>query len=216
MTVDTQRACCIRPSGVRPAISTARSRGDDLFGNSGWPSTSNTGKMKCTSRAVHHDLWDMDLPPSPPLLDVTVNGKKTRFCADRQARVHVPAESRDATGFGVKETPVAQSQVPANTPRPRSDSGEASGAGAAQLQDGRSGHARTPRSHASLPRARRKERATVQCGPFILGCTERPVRRPLERYFSRAIGGTDWGGASTIPSSATFSSTLPITPASVD
>ena len=37
--------------------------------------------MKWYFQAVHHDVWDFDLPPAPGLIDVTINGKKVPILA---------------------------------------------------------------------------------------------------------------------------------------
>src|SRR5208282_1622698 len=52
-------------------------KGQNLFANSVVAIDATTGKLKWYFQAVHHDLWDYDLPPAPALLDVTVRGKKT-------------------------------------------------------------------------------------------------------------------------------------------
>ena len=89
-------------------------KGNDLFGNSVVALDANTGKMKWYFQAVHHDLWDFDLPPAPVLLDVTVNGKKTPILAQTGKVGYMYILNRD-TGepvFGIDEKPVPQSKVP--------------------------------------------------------------------------------------------------------
>lgn len=49
--------------------------GDGLYGNCLVALDAETGKLKWYFQAVHHDLWDYDLPSPPALLDVTVNGR---------------------------------------------------------------------------------------------------------------------------------------------
>src|SRR6185369_2113846 len=50
-------------------------KGNNLYGNTVVALDAETGVMKWHFQAVHHDLWDYDLPPGPTLLDVKVNGK---------------------------------------------------------------------------------------------------------------------------------------------
>ncbi|MGO8448201.1 membrane-bound PQQ-dependent dehydrogenase, glucose/quinate/shikimate family, partial [Rhizobium ruizarguesonis] len=35
----------------------------------------NTGKDRWVRQTVHHDLWDMDVPAQPVLLDITKDGQ---------------------------------------------------------------------------------------------------------------------------------------------
>ncbi len=51
-------------------------KGNNLFGNSVVAMDANTGKMKWYFQAVHHDIWDFDLPPAPVLMDLTRQWKE--------------------------------------------------------------------------------------------------------------------------------------------
>ena len=71
-------------------------KGNDLFGNSVVALDAATGKMKWYFQAVHHDMWDFDLPPAPGLMDLGDQRQKDADPgADRQGRLHVHLESRN-------------------------------------------------------------------------------------------------------------------------
>jgi hypothetical protein len=50
--------------------------GANLFGNSLVAVDVKTGKLKWYFQAIHHDLWDYDMPAAPMLFDVVQGGKK--------------------------------------------------------------------------------------------------------------------------------------------
>ncbi|MGA2880530.1 MAG: PQQ-binding-like beta-propeller repeat protein [Bryobacteraceae bacterium] len=77
MTVDAERGLLYTTFGSPASDYYGFDRkGDDLYGNSLVALDANTGKVKWFFQAVHHDIWDFDLPPAPVLVDLTVNGKK--------------------------------------------------------------------------------------------------------------------------------------------
>ena len=77
MTVDEQRGIVYMPLGGPSAnLLWRRPEGRNLFGNSIVALDAATGKMKWYFQAIHHDMWDYDLPPAPGLIDIVQNGKK--------------------------------------------------------------------------------------------------------------------------------------------
>ena len=82
MTVDTQRGILYTVFGGPASDFYGGDRkGNDLFGNSVVALDAESGKLKWYFQVVHHDIWDMDLPPAPVLLDVTVKGKSVPVLA---------------------------------------------------------------------------------------------------------------------------------------
>lgn len=81
-------------------------KGSNLFANSLVALNAATGKMAWHFQAVHHDIWDYDLPAQPILTDVTKDGKKIPvvilvtkmghiFVLDRKTGEHIfPIEER--------------------------------------------------------------------------------------------------------------------------
>ena len=77
MTVDTERGILYTVFGCPASDYYGFDRkGNDFFGNSVVALDAATGKLKWYFQTVHHDIWDMDLPPAPVLMDITVKGKK--------------------------------------------------------------------------------------------------------------------------------------------
>ena len=95
-------------------------KGNNLFANSVVALDADSGKLKWYFQAVHHDLWDYDLPPAPGLLDVTVNGKTVPLLAQAGKTGYMYILDR-VTGkpvFGIEEKPVPASQVPGEQSSP--------------------------------------------------------------------------------------------------
>jgi glucose dehydrogenase len=206
MTVDTQRGLLYSTFGSPASDFYGFDRaGNDLFGNSVVAIDVNTGKMKWYFQAVHHDLWDMDLPPSPPLLDVTINGKKTPILAQTGKLGYMFLLNRE-TGqpvFGVNETPVAQSQVPGEHTSPTQPIPVKPPELARHnfkmedlvtAEDTTEAHAKACRDLVE------KSGPLYNAGPFTPWVYRAPGAPPTSSViFPGAIGGTDWGGVSTDP-----------------
>ncbi|HXP86950.1 MAG TPA: PQQ-binding-like beta-propeller repeat protein [Bryobacteraceae bacterium] len=89
-------------------------KGQNLFANSVVAIDAGTGKLKWYFQAVHHDLWDYDLPPAPALLDVTVRGKKTPLLVQtaKTGWMYILDRTTGKPVFGIEERPVPASKVP--------------------------------------------------------------------------------------------------------
>ncbi len=115
MTVDEQRGLVYMPLGGPSANFYGGDRkGANLFGNSIVAVEAATGKMKWYFQAIHHDIWDYDLPPAPGLIDIVQNGKKIPALAQVGKLGYMFILDR-VTGkpvFGVEERPVPKSDVP--------------------------------------------------------------------------------------------------------
>jgi quinoprotein glucose dehydrogenase len=88
--------------------------GDDLYGNSLVALDVNTGTLKWYFQAVHHDLWDYDLPSPPALLDVTVNGRRIPILAlaAKTGYMYILDRVTGKPVFGIEERPVPPSGAP--------------------------------------------------------------------------------------------------------
>jgi quinoprotein glucose dehydrogenase len=95
-------------------------RGANLFGSSLVALDAQTGKMKWYFQAVHHDLWNMDLPSSPSLIDITRNGRKIPALAlvTKSGLVFILDRVTGKPVFGVEERAVAKSDVPGEESSP--------------------------------------------------------------------------------------------------
>ena len=115
MTLDEQRGVLYMPvasaagnywGGDRP--------GANLFGNSIVAVDARNGRYVWHFQTVHHDLWDLDLPNPPVLIDLVQNGRRTPALASIGKTAYVFILNR-ATGkpvFGVEERPVPPGSVP--------------------------------------------------------------------------------------------------------
>jgi quinoprotein glucose dehydrogenase len=206
MTVDEQRGIVYTVFGS-PASDYygADRKGNNLFGNSVVALDAATGKMRWYFQVVHHDIWDMDLPPAPVLLDVTVKGKKIPALAQTGKIGYVYILNR-VTGepiFGVKETPVPQSNVPgeqtsATQPIPVKPPaiGRHSYASGdlVTAQDTNEEHAQACRELVE------KSGPIYNEGPYTPWVYRAPGAPPTSSLiFPGAIGGVDWGGTAADP-----------------
>jgi quinoprotein glucose dehydrogenase len=121
MTVDSERGILYTVlGGPNTNYWGGDRKGNDLFGNSVVALDANTGKLRWYFQAVHHDVFDYDLPPSPGLLDVTINGRKVPVLAQTGKTGYMYILDR-VTGkpvFGIEEKPVPRSNVPGEQSSP--------------------------------------------------------------------------------------------------
>ena len=88
--------------------------GPNLFANSLVAVDAETGKLKWYFQAIHHDVWDYDLPMAPALFDVVKDGKKIPAVAAMSKTTLLFILDR-LTGkpiHGVEERPVPKGDVP--------------------------------------------------------------------------------------------------------
>lgn len=88
--------------------------GANLFGNSLVAVDAQTGRYKWHFQAIHHDLWDWDLPAPPVLVDLTVNGRKVPALAltGKPGLMYILNRETGEPVHGVEERPVAHADVP--------------------------------------------------------------------------------------------------------
>lgn len=88
--------------------------GDNLFAESVVCVNAKTGAYVWHFQAVHHGVWDYDLPADPILGDLTVNGRKVPAViqVSKQAFTYVLDRRTGAPVWPIEERPVPQSTVP--------------------------------------------------------------------------------------------------------
>ncbi len=88
-------------------------RGHNLFAESLVAINATTGQRVWHYQAVHHGLWDYDLPAAPNLVDITVNGRRIKAVAQvsKQAFVYVFDRVTGEPVWPIEERPVPQSTV---------------------------------------------------------------------------------------------------------
>jgi quinoprotein glucose dehydrogenase len=88
--------------------------GNNLFSDSLVCLDAKTGRRVWHFQTVHHDLWDYDLPASPILADITVDGRQIKAVVQLTKNGFAFVFDR-ATGqpvWPIEERPVQQSAVP--------------------------------------------------------------------------------------------------------
>jgi quinoprotein glucose dehydrogenase len=180
--------------------------GANLFGNSVVAIDLDTGRRKWHYQAVHHDIWDYDLPAPPGLLDVTIGGERVPLLAIAAKTGYMYILNR-VTGepvFGIEERPVPPSDVPGEDAWPtqpiplkppplarvsfRPDE-------VVTAEDTNAEHA------AFCRRLAERSGELVNSGsftPYVYWGPGRPVRSTM--LFPGSIGGANWGGTASDPS----------------
>jgi quinoprotein glucose dehydrogenase len=88
--------------------------GDNLFSETLVAVDLHTGKRKWHFQAVHHGIWDYDLPCPPILADITVDGKRIKAVAvpSKQGFLYVFDRQTGQPVWPIVERPVEQTTVP--------------------------------------------------------------------------------------------------------
>jgi quinoprotein glucose dehydrogenase len=83
--------------------------GDNLFAESVVALDAKTGRRVWHFQAVHHGIWDYDLPAAPVLADVTIDGRRRRILAQVSKQAFAYVLDRET---GVPIWPIAERSVP--------------------------------------------------------------------------------------------------------
>jgi len=94
--------------------------GNGLFGESLVCLDARTGKRIWHFQFIHHGIWDYDIPTTPNLIDITVNGRRIRAVAQvtKQAFTYVFDRVTGQPVWPIEERPVPQSDVPGEKTSP--------------------------------------------------------------------------------------------------
>jgi len=90
-------------------------KGINLFTNSTVALNLATGKLAWYYQAVHHDIWDWDLPTGPVLFDVTVGGKTIKGIGAASKTCYWYLWNRET---GQPINPIVETAVPTKTDVP--------------------------------------------------------------------------------------------------
>ena len=180
-------------------------KGDNLFANSVVALDARTGKLKWYFQAVHHEVWDYDLPPAPGLLDVTVNGKAVPMLAQVTKSGYMYLLDR-VTGqpvFGVEERPVPPSHAPGEQSSPTQPI-PAKPPPIARVSfkpEDIVTAADTSEDHAKFCRdLAERSGGLVNQGPFTPYVYREPGgQSPSTVLYPGSIGGANWGGVAVDP-----------------
>jgi glucose dehydrogenase len=115
MTVDAERDILYMPLGSAAGNYWGGDRpGDNLFANSIVAVQATTGKYLWHFQTVRHDLWDLDLPNPPALVDLVQDGRSVPALVSigKTAWMFILNRETGAPVFGVRDLPVPQGDVP--------------------------------------------------------------------------------------------------------
>ena len=89
-------------------------QGDNLFANSLVAVDAMTGKLKWWFQAIHHDLWDYDMPVPPVLFDVVKEGRTIPAVAamTKMGMLFILDRVTGKPVYGVEERPVPKGDLP--------------------------------------------------------------------------------------------------------
>jgi quinoprotein glucose dehydrogenase len=121
MALDEKRGIVYVPTGsIGGDFYGGNRKGTDLYANSLLALDAATGKYIWHFQAVHHDLWDRDLPANPNLVTLTYNGRQIDAVAQisKHGFIFVFDRTNGKPVFPIVETPVPQNALPGEQPWP--------------------------------------------------------------------------------------------------
>ena len=114
-TIDEKRGILYMPIGsVNNDHYGVDRPGPNLFANSLVAVDVKTGKLKWYFQAIHHDLWDYDMPAAPMLFDVVHNGERIPAVAviTKNPLLFILNRVTGKPIYGVEERPVPAGDAP--------------------------------------------------------------------------------------------------------
>ena len=115
MTLDPDRGILYMPFGSAAGNYWGGDRpGNNLFSNSIVAVDAMTGDYRWHFQTVHHDLWDLDMPNPPVLIDIEQDGRTlpALMSIGKTAWVFILDRVTGEPVFGVEERPVPAGNVP--------------------------------------------------------------------------------------------------------
>jgi glucose dehydrogenase len=180
--------------------------GDNLYGSSIVALDADTGQYKWHFQAVHHDLWDYDLPSAPGLLDVTINGQVTPIiaAAGKTGYLYILNRVTGRPVFGIEERPVPASDAPGEKSSPTQPIPVKPGpiARVSYSPGDLVTAAETTAEHAAFCQALvERSGGLYNAGPFSPYLYRAPGAPPKSTVlFPGSVGGANWGGTAADPS----------------
>jgi quinoprotein glucose dehydrogenase len=115
MSVDEERDLLFLPTAsASPDFFGGTRPGDNRYANSVVALHGSTGEIAWHYQIVHHDVWDLDLPAQPILVDILVDGQQVPVVIQltKQGMIFVLHRETGEPVFPVEERPVPQDGVP--------------------------------------------------------------------------------------------------------
>lgn len=195
MSLDEERGLVYVPTGSASYDHHGGDRaGDNLFANCILALDAATGERVWHFQAVHHDVWDYDLPCPPNLVGVRRGFTEVDAVAQATKMGHLLVLDRE-TGeplYPIEEKPVPQSTVPGEKTAPTQPFPPSSLRYARQGFNERAVTNRTPEARKTAMEH------LDRFGPSVLFS---PPSRKGTITVPQFNGGTDWGGAAYDPRS---------------
>ncbi len=201
MTVDQQRGLVYLPFGAPTYDRIGIDRpGANLFSNSLVAVDARTGKYRWHFQAVHHDIWDLDMPTQPTLMDVKRGDQIIPAIVAITKSGHVFILDR-VTGkpvYDVQEVPMPASSLPGETAWPTQPIPSAPPPLVRQAMTIDDIATLTP-EHKQYCLDRVRTEAATFAVPFEPLRGDHPVIR-----FPGSGGGPNWGGGAFDPATGYF------------
>lgn len=91
-----------------------RSEAVEKYSNSVTALDVATGEVRWVFQAVHHDIWDYDVPAQPSLIDLTIGGQRVAALVQptKQGEIFVLDRATGQPVHPVQEVPVSQNAIP--------------------------------------------------------------------------------------------------------
>jgi quinoprotein glucose dehydrogenase len=208
MTLDAARGILYMPLGSAAGNYWGGDRpGSNLFSNSIVAVDAATGRYRWHFQTVHHDLWDLDTPNPPVLVDLERDGRTLPALASigKTAYVFILDRTTGDPVFGVEERPVPQGNVPDEWYSPTQPFPVKPAAPVARVTFDRERDMvrpedTTPQHAAACEALWQRSGGFVNAGPYTpFGFHEEgaPPRSTLQ--LPGATGGVNWGGVAADP-----------------
>ena len=172
--------------------------GENLFGDSLVALDCRTGSRRWHFQAIHHDIWDWDLPSQPSLVEVVRDGRQVKAVALATKTGFLFLFDR-ATGeplIDIQEWPVPSGDLPGEYYHPTQPVPVLPKAFIRQSMRADEVTNVTPESRAECLET--LEDASIE-GPLF-----RPRLRQRTVFFPGTNGGSNWGGGAFDPETDTF------------
>lgn len=196
-TLDAERGIVFCGTGSPAYDSWGGNRpGKNLFGNSTLALNADTGERIWHFQAVHHDLWDYDLPTPPVLAQMEQNGKTVDVVVQPTKMGHLFVLNRE-TGepmFPVEEVPVPPSDMPGEFSWPTQPFPPA---------EFRLAQTRMDVEHATQLNATARAKVLKDLEDMLTGDVFIPPTYQKSVVLPQFNGGCEWGGAAFDPESNT-------------
>jgi quinoprotein glucose dehydrogenase len=208
MTVDAARGILYMPVGSAAGNYWGGDRpGNNLFGNSIVAVEAQTGRYLWHFQTVHHDLWDLDIPNPPVLLDIERSGTRTPALVSigKTAYAYIFDRVSGESLFGIEERPVPQGSVPgewysATQPFPVTPAAPFARVDFVKERDLVRPEDTTPQHAAACEALWEKSGGFFNAGPYTPFSFHREGDAPRTTVqLPGAGGGVNWGGLAADP-----------------